>query len=437
MRQRRTLVADMRCHGTAKIGWRSAAVFRSKGRGRWTRGKGNALIVHELLPEAARLDGGGARVTSRPMRTIAIAAASALVILLLWLRCPTIITHAHDLHAGGAACPGGAADGGADGLCRRGLAAAGRAGDVFAVAAHGGGDPVSSVPLYSGVSAHRRAGDERGLCQCHQYAMASGVARLLVLTASPALGLGARLFDTVLLLIAGLSGPFAIFLAPVAALWWWLYRGSWRLWRFALVAAVAMVQLDLVIRHDQTRRGVGMPLGIGLQTAGNIFVTDILAVATLGWRTLIDNFWDVTRGWLTLGSPAALAIATVLMLAAAALTLRALWRGPWILRAFLLFVALELGASLTAGLRIDQEPLWQELSTSIGCRYFFHPILAWLAVVICLCGDRLLPIRMLAWLLLAVTAVVAVPNDWALRPLPPIRVSRPRPRVSPPPPPAR
>ena len=241
----------------------------------------------------------------------------------------------------------------------------------------------------------------------------------LILTASPAKRIGAALFDSAALLLAGLSGPFAVFLAPVAALWWLRYRGTWRLWRCVLVAGAAAIQLDLIIQHQHSRGDMASSIGVSLRAATNILVTDILGVATIGWRTLIDKFWDVSRGWLTLGSPAALTLATVLELAAALLTLRALWRGPWILRAFLLFVTIEFAASLTAGLRIDQTPLWQELEGMIGGRYFFHPILAWLAVVICLCADRAWPIRLLAVGLLAVTVVVAVPHDWSLRPLPP------------------
>ncbi|MCB8883838.1 hypothetical protein ACELLULO517_26565 [Acidisoma cellulosilytica] len=244
----------------------------------------------------------------------------------------------------------------------------------------------------------------------------------LIITANPAGRVGAAVFDSVALVVAGLSGPFAIFLAPVAALWWWLYRGRWRLWRLAVLAASASLQFDLVIRHQQSRGGIATVLGTGLHPLSNIVVTDVLAVATLGWRILMGHYWDVSRGWLTLGSPAALILNVILMLAATAFLLRALWRGPWILRAFLLFAALEFAAVLTAGQRNDQRPLWLELELSISCRYFFHPVLAWLAVLICLCGDRNWLFRAPALALIAVTLLIALPHDWALRPLPADRV---------------
>lgn len=147
--------------------------------------------------------------------------------------------------------------------------------------------------------------------------------------------------------------------------------------------------------------------------------TIALGVAAVGSRTIIDNFWmPADAGWLFNGGLAAAVIAGGVCCGAIALAVIACLRGPWILTAFLLFVGVELAASLTDGLAISTVPLWVQLEDAIGMRYYFHPIAAWLAVIVALLCDRFWPLRVTGAALIALTLFWAIPADWELSPLP-------------------
>jgi hypothetical protein len=235
----------------------------------------------------------------------------------------------------------------------------------------------------------------------------------LVLCAAPAATWPARIFDTLVLLLGGLSGPFAPLLLPVALLWWWLQRDRGQLWRLMLVAATAAIQISLIVAHQSSRHAAGPGIGRSLERLVNIVVTDILGVAAFGRRAMIDHYWLVGQGWLSNGSLAATTLAGCIMAGALILAIIAFLRGPWLLRAFLLFTGLEFASSLTDGLALVQ-PLWVAMEGWIGMRYYFHPIAAWLAVVVTLVCDRHPALRTIGVVLIAITLVFAIPADWEL-----------------------
>lgn len=242
----------------------------------------------------------------------------------------------------------------------------------------------------------------------------------LVVTASAPAVWSGRLFDTLVLVVGGLSGPFCVFLAPVALLWWWLRRSRWSLWRLLLVCGAAALQMSLILLHHETRGGTGPGLGISLRRLDTILLNTILGPATLGWQAMKRNGWlAADGGWLFGPGSAALLVASLLVLGAMLLTGVAAARGGWLLRGFLLFVALECAAGLFDGLPIDHLPLWQQLAIGVAHRYSFHPILAWLAVLVSLAADRAWPLRALGRGLLACSLLFAVTGDWELASLPP------------------
>lgn len=240
----------------------------------------------------------------------------------------------------------------------------------------------------------------------------------LVLCATPAKDWRQRGFDIGVLLVSGLSGPFAIFLTPVAVLWYGLRREPWRFWRMITIAGVAAIQLSLIMSHQVTRAGPGPGLGWSGDRLINIVMIDILGVATFGAHTIVQSYWLVGQGWLSSGRPFAAVISAALCLGAAALVVTAFLRGSLILRAFLIFAGIELLASLMDGLPVTTQPLWVQLEGSIGMRYYFHPIAAWIAVLVTLAGDRNWPLRGIGVALLAVTITWAIPVDWSLPGLP-------------------
>jgi hypothetical protein len=235
----------------------------------------------------------------------------------------------------------------------------------------------------------------------------------LILCANPAQTGPERIFDTLVLAVGGLSGPFAPPLVPVALLWWWRDRRPWLLWRLVIMIATAAIQIGLVLVHQSTR-GIASPgIGWSLVRLINIVVTDILGVAAFGRTPLIDHNWLVGQGWLSDGSLRATIMAGCLMAGAMVLALLAFVRGPWVLRAFLIFTTLELTLSLTDGLTLVQ-PLWVAMEGWIGMRYYFHPIAAWLAIIVTLICDRNASLRTIGVAIMALTLVYAIPGDWHL-----------------------
>jgi hypothetical protein len=235
----------------------------------------------------------------------------------------------------------------------------------------------------------------------------------LVLCSAPAATWPERIFDTLVLLLGGLSGPFAPLLLPVALLWLWLQRDPWQIWRLVLVAATAAIQMSLIIAHHASRDPNGPGLGWSLERLINIVVTDILGVAAFGRTAIIYHHWSVGQGWLSNGSLVATILAGCILAGALILGIIAFLRGPWLLRAFLIFTGLEFASSLTEGLALVQ-PLWVAMEGWIGMRYYFHPIAAWLAVVVTLVCDRHPALRTIGAVLMALTLVFAIPADWKL-----------------------
>ncbi len=235
----------------------------------------------------------------------------------------------------------------------------------------------------------------------------------LILMAAPAVTWPQRVFDSLALAVAGLSGPFAPLLAPIAVLCWWLGRERSQLWRLLIVGATASIQFSLIIAHQSSRTAHGPGIGWSAERLINILVTDILGVATFGRRAMIDKDWLVGQGWLSNGSVAATVVAVCILAAAAVLAGIAFLRGRWILRCFIIFVDLEFASSLTDGLTLVQ-PLWVAMEGWIGMRYYFHPIAAWLTIVLTLICDRSVALRAAGVALMGLTVVFAIPADWSL-----------------------
>jgi hypothetical protein len=197
------------------------------------------------------------------------------------------------------------------------------------------------------------------------------------------------------------------------------HRNRWSFWRACMISAAALIQLSLILLHGATRNPGGPGLGVSLRDFESIILNTIL-VGTIGWHSLLRNGWGPGFGWLYGDNAAALGLSTLILLAAFTLAVLACRRSRPVLPAFLLFVALECVATLIDGLPANREPLWHEIATSLTSRYSFHPILAWIAVLVALAGHRSLGLRSLGRVGLATVLLFAVPGDFLLQPLPPL-----------------
>ncbi|MCB8876595.1 hypothetical protein [Acidisoma silvae] len=239
----------------------------------------------------------------------------------------------------------------------------------------------------------------------------------LILTAAAPRNTVEKIFDTLVLVISGLSGPFSVFLALPALLWWFYRRTPWNVWRASLVIVTALIQIGVVLAH-QASRGSGVPMGATIPTFDTIMMVKIIGVATIGAQTIVTNFWDYGQGWLSSGHPWPVVVATILTLLVIALTVLAFLRGPLILKGFLIFAWSEFAASLLDSLPLPGMTMWHALEITIAYRYAFHPICAWLVVLVACAASGIRPARWIGFALLACTVFVAIPADWYLNPLP-------------------
>jgi hypothetical protein len=229
----------------------------------------------------------------------------------------------------------------------------------------------------------------------------------LVLCAAPATSLPQRLFDCFTLTLSGLSGPFALCLAPIAFLCWWRGKQPWQKWRLAIIAATALLQLSVLFyAHAQRTPG---ELTASLHGFTAIIAAQIIAPAVLGLhRVLAQNQFGLT-------TPGGAGIALGACIAAAVLATIAFRRGRWILKYFLLFTGIEFTGALLDG---TVPSWWLVMQSSPGGRYFLHPIIAWLAILLSLACDHNRTLRIIGGAGMVMVLLLAIPSDYQLPKLP-------------------
>lgn len=226
----------------------------------------------------------------------------------------------------------------------------------------------------------------------------------LVLVSAKPRGRAGYLFDAVVLLVSGLSGPFVLLLLPFAAWEAWNagpLRPRHALFRFVLVALCASIQLAFVVPGLADR--APPDLGASPDRFVRILGQQVVLGVVLG-RHSMDAYrgwtwWqDGILPWLSCG------VGLVLGLAA--------WiEGPPLFRKFALFGALVLASALISPVG-EIGPAWRALaSPDIGDRYYLIPMLAALGVPFALAAHGRHGFRLIGWALLAIT-IAELPGDW-------------------------
>ena len=177
------------------------------------------------------------------------------------------------------------------------------------------------------------------------------------------------------LAVSGLSGPFCLFLAPLA--WWRTWRApganiratAWVLTATVGVQAIFLAQSVLEVRPKVT-------LGATWPLLCRIVIAQIGLGGMVGAEYSRNMMaWPALQpDWVVLAIGAAMAACGVL----------AFVRGREITRLLLVFAALMLVSSLATPLVSYTEPQWPFLTTAVGGRYFTVPILAWFAIFLTL-----------------------------------------------------
>jgi hypothetical protein len=232
----------------------------------------------------------------------------------------------------------------------------------------------------------------------------------LVVVSAPPVSIAAAMFDTLVLLLSGLSGPFCLILIPVALLQ--VLAGGTRtdLWRAGLLCATALVQIGCLLGTPHGGRSTA-ELGASFRMLARIVSLEVLLGAELGYNTINDIYFLPV--WQHNVLPLAVAaIGTVL-------TGFALLRGSLLLRELALFSGLLLIAALVSPQVSISDPQWLAMShPPMGNRYYTIPMLAWIAVLFTLAADCHRILRGAGVALLSVILVWGIPHDWPEMPMP-------------------
>jgi hypothetical protein len=230
----------------------------------------------------------------------------------------------------------------------------------------------------------------------------------MVLIAAPPRSVAGGVFDIAIILLTGLSGPFAIVLLPVMALYWWYTRRQWSVVLLVLDTMVALIQAVTVVLSSSQRSHA--PLGATPMRFVRIIDGQFYLGATIG----VNGYLDVAAShwWASVWAPLLIFVLGTSLVAYAA------WKAPLELRLLLLFGALLLAGALVSPLASMTQPQWALLIIpGAAVRYYFILIVAWLCVLVwLLCRATPTWRRMLVLVLLTLTLVVGIQLDWVYPP---------------------
>lgn len=230
----------------------------------------------------------------------------------------------------------------------------------------------------------------------------------LIVLSSPPCTRGAWTFDTLLLALSAVSGPFSILLVPIAALRAWQLPSRASMVRLALLAAGATLQAASIYL---TQRGMPPLLGATPTNFVRLMAGQIMLGSLAGCLQL--------PYWYALGSWKIALLPWLLFLVGAWLCIDALRRWP-VLRYAGLFTALMLLASLSHPVATPGTPVWIAMrAPNMSMRYLFIPLVFWVSVVVIQAlGARWSWAKGTALVFLALMVGFGIPQDWRFEPEP-------------------
>ena len=184
-----------------------------------------------------------------------------------------------------------------------------------------------------------------------------------------------RAADLSILLLCGLTGPFSLLLLPGAAVLGWRTVSERRWYACAGLTLLATLMLQAVV-FVQSHRGTGAALGASLSNLVSIIADRVV---------LAGSFAQEGHGrFHSQGRPFGAVIASLIVLAAAAVVVMALLRTSLRIRVFVLVCMGITAASLVSPLvPPGGPPAWSVFAATNGAeRYFFSAELAWLVCVV-------------------------------------------------------
>jgi hypothetical protein len=218
----------------------------------------------------------------------------------------------------------------------------------------------------------------------------------LLLLASPATTRLARIGELALLALSGLSGPFDIFLTPLAWLDVWRQRSRRTSLNALVLSASSAVQLSSVILLSHTARSSG-PLFASPLLFAKIMANQLFFGGLLGFRWMHRLF--------KLGADFDVPFAVIITLLGVILFAVALAIGNTALRRGAFWTLCMLAAALLS----PYECNWTQLAVpGNATRYFLMPILVWFGALLTLSVSPRRSLRVCSRVLLGVSVVGAL-----------------------------
>jgi hypothetical protein len=217
----------------------------------------------------------------------------------------------------------------------------------------------------------------------------------------------ARLFDLSILTLCGLTGPFCIFLLPIAFFLAWKRRGHWRLTVAGILAALCLVQAWGLLVINPSGRSHHAALGASPALLARILAGNVYLGTLLG-----GNVPAVSS------SPRLTVFLLLVAIGGTAIVAACLVKAGIEMKLLLLLSSLLVAASLISPVAYSASGTsrWEVLAGAFGIRYWFFPTLAFAWSLLWCIRSRIAVLRIVAAVLCCIMCVGIV-RDWRIPPL--------------------
>lgn len=227
----------------------------------------------------------------------------------------------------------------------------------------------------------------------------------LIIVAKPSEKTAWKIFDILTVILSSLTGPFCMFLFPIAFIRWFYTKEKWTLYLIAIFATASLIQFYAMA---VTERPHAEQLGASVKNfsrivGGQIFVGSI--ISGKGYQWLIEN-----KLWKDLSIAIINLIGFVLIIYGAI-------KSKIELKLFILFSTLVFAASIISPISDPKDTPWIGLGIpNIAGRYWFIPTFCFIVTIIYLAGyakSRIIKIISIIMILLMPIGII---SGWIIPP---------------------
>ena len=212
-----------------------------------------------------------------------------------------------------------------------------------------------------------------------------------------------KIFDIVVVALGAVSGPYAIVLLPLLAVFWFARRQRWTAFLFGILAAGAVVQAISLLHHASQRN------------TGYLDAKVSLFIRLLGGNAFVDALLGSHR--YGLGLPFAVSLC-MLVLGVALCVYCAMSLTAEIRLFFVYCLLIFIGGLRAPGFPLGLENLWDVLLTRPSQRYSFFPGLALIFAVLWCAGYARNRVVRMTGVALTLALCVGIYRDWKVQALP-------------------